>query len=294
MELISKNKNNKNIKKNKFTDSEKSKIIKIIMTVVMFIIGLSMIVPILWMFSASFKLEKDVFEVPIRWIPKVWTLDNYKAAVTNYPYFTWYFNTIKVTVLSNLVIVGSSALAGYALARMKFKGRNVIMLLFISTLMIPIEIRIIPEFVMFRIFGIYNTHTALIAPWLFHGFTIFLLRQFFMGIPYELTEAAKVDGCSEFRTFYQIILPLAKPALVSVSLIVFVWVWNSFLEPMVFIKDVDKQLISVGLALFQEEYTDNISIQMAGASLAIFPVIALYIAFQKHFIEGIATTGLKG
>lgn len=268
--------------------------VKLLLTIIMLVVSFTMLMPILWMFSASFKFEKDVFEIPIRWIPKAWTFDNYIAAVTEYPYFTWYWNTFKVTVLSNILIVSSSALAGYALARMNFKGKEVITVAFISTLMIPIEVKIIPQFIIFRQLGLYNTHAALILPWIFHGFAIFLLRQFFMGIPFELTEAARIDGCSEFMTFYKIILPVAKPALVSVSVITFVWVWNAFLEPMVFINDVEKQLISVGLSFFQEEYNDNVAIQMAGASLAIWPMVILYLCAQKYFVEGIAMTGIKG
>ena len=272
----------------------KNKIIRVVLTVFMMIIGFIMLLPVFWMFSASFKFEKDVFEIPIRWIPIEGTFGNYVTAVSKYPYFMWYFNTLKVTVLSNIIVLFCSSLAGYALSRMNFKGKNVILLMFIATLMIPAEVRLIPQFTMYKILGMYNTHSTIIAPWIFNGFTIFLLRQFFMGIPYELTEASRIDGSSEFRTFYQVILPLAKPALLSVTIITFVWVWNEFLPPMIYINDVEKQMLSVGLSFFQEEYNNNIAVQMAGASLAIWPVIIIYLAAQKYFIDGIALTGLKG
>lgn len=275
-------------------NTEKVKIAKSFMTVLMFALGILMLLPLAWMFSSSFKLEKDVFAYPIQWIPKEITYQNYIDVTSKFPYFTWYWNTIKVTVLSVLLGLFSCTLAGYALGRMKFKGRNVILLIFISTLMFPIEVRLLPDFIIFKALGLYNTHAALILPSLFQGFMIFLFRQFFMGIPYELTEAARIDGCHEFRTFWQVILPLAKPAVVSVTIISFVWGWNSYQQPMLFISDIEKQMLSVGISLFREEYNDNIAVQMAGASLAIIPIIIVYIAAQRYFVDGIATTGLKG
>ncbi|NMA66024.1 MAG: carbohydrate ABC transporter permease [Clostridiaceae bacterium] len=272
----------------------RQRIIKTIMTVIMVVIGIAMLLPLFWMFSASFKLEKDVFKYPIEWIPSQITYQNYVDVTSNWPYFTWYYNTLKVTALSVLLGLFACTMAGYALARMRFKGRNVILLIFIATLMFPIEVRLLPDFIIFKALGLYNTHAALILPSLFQGFMIFLFRQYFMGIPYELTEAARIDGCGEFRTFYQVILPLAKPAIVSVTIISFVWGWNSYQRPLIFINDVDKQLLSVGISLFREEYNDNVATQMAGASMAIIPVIIVYLIAQKYFVDGIATTGLKG
>lgn len=271
----------------------RGKIIKSVTTAIMLFLGLAMLMPLFWMLSASFKYDKDIFAFPIQWIPKEWTLQNYIDATSNYPYFTWYFNTVKVTLMTIVVGLFSCTMAGYALARMNFKGRNVILLIFISTMMFPIEVRLLPDFIIFKALGLYNTHAALVLPAIFQGFMIFLFRQFFMSIPYEMTEAARIDGCGEFRTFWQVILPLAKPAVVSVAIISFVWGWNSFQQPMLFISDVKKQLLSVGISMFQEEFNDNIATQMAGASLAIFPVIIVYLLAQKYFVDGIATTGLK-
>lgn len=272
----------------------RQRLIKIIMTAIMIIIGLAMLLPLFWMLSASFKFEKDVFKYPIEWIPSNITFQNYIDVTTNWPYFKWYYNTLKVTAFSVILGLLSCTMAGYALARMRFKGRNAILLIFIATLMFPIEVRLLPDFILFKALGLYNTHAALILPSVFQGFMIFLFRQYFMGIPYELTEAARIDGCGEFRTFYQVILPLAKPAMVSVTIISFVWGWNAYQQPLIFINDVDKQLLSVGISLFREEYNDNVATQMAGASMAVVPVIIVYLIAQKYFVEGIATTGLKG
>lgn len=260
----------------------------------MLLLGIAMLLPIFWMLSASVKFEKDVFKYPIEWIPSEFTFRNYKDVTSNWPYFTWYYNTLKVTCLSVLLGLFSCTMAGYALARMKFKGRNAILLIFIATLMFPVEVRLLPDFIIFRLLGLYNTHAALILPSLFQGFMIFLFRQYFLGIPFELTEAARIDGCGEFRTFYQVILPLARPAIVSVTIISFVWGWNAYQQPLIFINDIDKQLLSVGISLFREEYNANVAAQMAGASMAIIPVIMVYLIAQKYFVEGIATTGLKG
>lgn len=267
---------------------------KIILTALLVAIGLTMVFPLLWMVSSSFKFESDIFEMPIRWIPKDATLSHYKTVWQEFPYASWYTNTIKVTVLSVLFAITSSSLAGYAFARIKFKGSGFLLLAFIATLMIPMQVRLIPQYIMYNYVGLYDTHMGLALPWIFNGFSIFLLRQFYMGIPFDLSEAAKIDGCSEFQIFYKVVLPLTKPALMAIVIIIFTWSWNNYLGPLVYISSVEKQLLSVGVRLFAAEYSENYGAQMAGASMALIPIIGVYLIAQKSFIEGIALSGVKG
>ena len=276
------------------TKTFKQILFKTIISLILGVIGIAMALPILWMTSSSFKYESDVFKMPMEWIPSYLNLNNYIFAVTEFPYFQWYFNTIKVTFF----IVGStllfSSLAGYAFAKLKFRGRNVIFSLFISTLMIPTQVRIIPQFMFFRMCGFIDTHYAIILPWVYNSFSIFLMRQFFMSIPDDLIESARIDGCNEYRTFWQIVLPLANSSLVALTILSFTWGWNFYFGPLIYINDINKQMLSVGIATFKSEYTDNFGTQMAGATLALLPVITVYMLAQKHFIEGIALSGIKG
>lgn len=267
---------------------------KIALTVILLLLALTMIVPLAWMLSASFKFESDIFTVPVQWIPKRINLDNYKMVWLDFPFGKWYINTIKVTVMAVFFCLFSSSLAGYAFAKLNFKGKDALLVIFISTLMIPIQVRLIPQYIMFREVGLYNTHLALSLPWIFNGFSIFLLRQFYMGIPNELSEAAKIDGSSEFGIFAKIIMPLTKPAIMALLIIIFTWSWNNYLGPLVYISSLDKQVLSVGITMFAEEYSSNYGAQMAGASLALIPIIIVYLIGQKSFIEGIAMTGTKG
>ncbi len=187
-----------------------------------------------------------------------------------------------------------SSLSGYAFAKLHFKGRDIIFMLFVSTLMIPTQVRVIPQFMMFKAWGMINTHAAVVLPWAYNGFSIFLMRQFFISIPDELIEAAKLDGSSDYRTFFQIVMPLTKPSLVALTVLSFTWGWNFYFGPLIYISEINKQVLSVGISTFKAEYASNYAAQMAGSTLALIPIIAVYLAAQKYFIEGIALSGVKG
>jgi len=266
----------------------------IILSIILLLFSLIMALPVFWMVSAAFKYESEIFDFPIKWIPDYLYLDNFKTVFNDFPYMNWYANTLVVTFFIVICTLIVSALAAYAFARMDFTGKGTIFAIYIATLMIPLEVRIIPQFLVFKELNLINTHMALVLPWLFNGFAIFLLRQFFVSIPFELSEAAKIDGCSEFRTFIQIILPLAKPALMSLTIITFTWSWNSYMPPLIYINSSTKQLISVGITTLRSQYVENFGGQMAGASLALIPVILVYLLAQKYFVEGVALTGIKG
>lgn len=266
---------------------------KIIYSTLLTAFSIVMLLPVLWMLSASFKFEVDVFEVPVRWIPKRWNFNNYPVILTKFPYVEWYINTFKVAVLTIILTISVATLAGYAFARLRFRGKNVIFLMFIATMMVPGEIRVIPQFILFRQIGLFNTHAALVLPWMFNIFSVFFLRQFYMTIPYELTDAARIDGCGEFKIFYRIILPLTKPVLVSLTVLIFTWAWNNYMAPLLFITEIKKQVLAVGITYFQEEFVSNVAMKMAGVTLGLVPITVLYFTLQRYFIEGIVVTGIK-
>ncbi len=265
-----------------------------VLTIGLMVLSIIMALPLVWMISAAFKYETDIFTYPIQWIPQYLHLDNFRLIFQEFPYGGWYMNTLKVTALVVVFTLVVSAMAAYAFARMEFRGRAILFSLYIATLMIPLEVRIIPQFIFFKELKLLDTHTAVVLPWLFNGFAIFLLRQFFMSIPLDLSSAAKIDGASEFRVFWQIILPLAKPALMALTIITFAWSWNSYMPPLIYINSTAKQLVSVGITTLRSQYIDNYGAQMAGASLALIPVIVVYLCAQKYFVEGVALSGVKG
>ncbi|QUI22210.1 carbohydrate ABC transporter permease [Vallitalea pronyensis] len=272
----------------------KAKIMRWSLSMVLGVIGIAMILPILWMVSSAFKYESDVFKIPMQWIPDYVNLNNFKTAVTDFPYFTWYFNTFKTTIIVVLVTLLFSSMSGYAFAKLKFKGKDFIFFLFIATLMIPVQVRVIPQFMMFKSWDMINKHWTITLPWIYNGFSIFLMRQFFTSIPNELIEAAKIDGSNDYWTFFKVVLPLAKPSLSALGILSFTWGWNAYFGPLIYISDTTKQVLAVGIASFKAEYSNNFSVQMAGSTLALIPIIIVYLIAQKQFIEGIALSGVKG
>lgn len=272
----------------------KALITKTFLSMFLFVIGIGMVLPVVWMVSSSLKFESDVFKMPMEWIPRTVTLLNYTKALTDFPYMKWYMNTFNVTFWVVLLSLVSSSIAGYAFAKLKFHGREIIFALFIATLMIPMQVRIIPQFMIFKSMGLINTHAAVVMPWIYNGFAVFLMRQFFYGVPDEMLEAARIDGSGEFRTFVQVVMPLAKPALISLTILSFTWGWNQYFGPLIYLSESSKQVLSVGITNFKSQYSSNFALQMAGSTLALIPILTIYLILQKHFIEGIAMSGVKG
>lgn len=276
------------------TEKTKGFVARVLLTALLVIVGILMVFPILWMLSASFKFESDVFKIPIEWIPAHPNFDNYRMALTEFPYINWYMNTIISTACIVFLVLFISSLSGYAFAKMNFAGKNIIFSLFIATMMIPAQVRTIPQFIIFQKMGLINELPSIILPWAFNAFSIFMMRQFFMSIPNDLLEAARIDGSGEYRTFFQIVLPLAKAQLSALFILSFTWGWNEYFGPLVYISDPKKQVLSVGIASFKGQYSNNFAVQMAGATLALIPIIGVYLFAQKYFIEGIALSGVKG
>lgn len=275
---------------------KKIKFGRIIATLVMLGIGLVFTLPFLWMLSASLKLPMDVFEYPIRWIPNPPRFSNYAAVWLNpsYPFYQFYLNSLKIAVITVLGVLVVCSLAAYAFAKVKFAGKNVIFMLFLATMMIPTQVTLVPRFVMFNWLKLYNTHASLIFPSLFYVVGIFLLRQFYQSIPTELSEAAMIDGAGHFRIFTTILLPLTKPAMLSLIILKFVATWNEYMDPLIFLNSVSKYTVPLGMQAYLDAEGQQLQLLMAAASVSIIPFFILFIALQKYFVAGIVTSGLKG
>lgn len=261
-----------------------------------FLITLSilMIMPFIWMISASLKTEIEVFSFPIKWIPETVRWSNYEQVWTKVPFLTYYINTIKIAVSVTVIQLFTCSFAAYAFSKLKFPGRDTIFVGYICTMMIPYQVIMIPQFMIIRTLGLVDTHAALILTAAFSPFGVFLFRQFFMSIPDELSEAAKIDGCGELRIYSQIILPLAKPAAASLVIFTFVDRWNDFLGPLIYINSDKMKTLQLGMRNFQTEYASSYALIMAAAVCASIPTIIVYLIAQDFFVEGIAATGVKG
>jgi multiple sugar transport system permease protein len=269
---------------------------KIITTAVMLAIGIFFLYTLFWMLSASLKLPAAVFEYPIRWVPENPRFSNFSEVWLNpsNPFYLFYLNSLKVTLLTVAGVLILCSTSAYAFAKMNFPGKNIIFMLFLSTMMIPTQVTLIPRYVLFQHMGLYNTHWALILPPLFYVVGIFLLRQFYYSIPNELIEATKIDGASHFRIFALIILPLTKPAMISLIILKFVSSWNEYMDPLIFLASGRLFTIPLGMQIYMDAEGQQLQLVMAAAALNIIPVIILFVALQKYFIQGIATSGLKG
>lgn len=269
-------------------------ILRIVATIIVASFAVSCLFPFLWMLSTSFKFEINVMEFPIRLIPKNWNFSNYLNVLKNSHFPTYYLNSIKVAVLSVCGQLIITTLAAYAFGRLRFRGKEVLYALYLATMMVPAQVIILPKYLYFSQLGLTNTHWALILPSFFSVFGVLLMRGAFEAIPFEITEAAYIDGAPHFMIYTKLILPLAKPTLMTLLLIAFTWSWNDYINPLIFISKDALLTITVGLQKFADEASNNYALIMAGASLALVPIIAIFTVAQKYFIESFATAGIKG
>ena len=258
------------------------------------IISLTMILPFLWMLSSSIKPETEVFDMPIRWIPDEPRFENYVDVWRKAPFLIYYRNTVVLTVITVLTQLVTSSLAGYVFARMSFPERDTIFFAYLGTLMVPYMVIMIPQFVIIRNLGLYDTLWSVYLIRAFNPFGVFLFRQFFLTIPFELSDSARIDGCSEFRVYRQIILPLSRPAIATLVVFFFSFTWNDFLGPLIYLSTDTNKTIQLGLRSFITLYNQDYALLMAAAVVAMLPILILYFAAQKYFVAGIAMTGLKG
>lgn len=263
-------------------------------SIFMFLLGLAFVYPFIFMLSASVKTHTDVFNNPAKIIPEKFIWTNFAAIFDHDYYFTWYLNSIITVVLLVAFRFLIVTMAAYAFARLNFKGKSVIFMILLSSMLISPDTTIVARFLLYNVYGLTDTIWAIVLPGAAMIFFMFLVRQFFMTIPFELTESALMDGCSHFRIYWRIMLPLSVPVLLTVALFSFIWGWNDFVNPYVFINSMEKQLLTVGLKFFQTDEGNDYPLQMAGASFGIIPVLVLFIVTQKYFIAGISRSGIKG
>ena len=265
------------------------------------LIGFTVIefVPFLWALSTSLKPELEInagLGQNFTWLPKSLTLDSYinLFSLDQAPFARWYLNSAIVGVITTLLTLFFAATSGYAFARIPFPGRDIIFLSILGTMMIPGVITIIPIYILLGKLGLINSYPGLILPFMVTAFGIFLMRQFFVAIPLELEEAARVDGANRFRTFWQVVMPLARPALSALTIFTFMGRWNDFLMPLIIVNDKDLYTLPLGMASFRGLYKTDWGLLMSGSLLIMVPIVIMYVFFQRYFIEGISYTGLKG
>jgi len=252
-----------------------------------------MLLPFFWMVTTSFKEESEVLRMPPQWLPKDWLWRNYIKAWNVAPFGRYFFNSFFMSITTTIGEVITTILAAYAFAKMRFFGKNVLFAILLATLMIPGQMLLIPNYVTITRLGWFNRYEALIIPWLASVFGIFLLRQFFRSIPDELQDAARIDGCSRLRFLWQIVVPLSKPAIMTVALLKFIGSWNAFLWVLIMTNSDKMRTVPVGLTLFSSEVGTAYEQLMAASVLAIIPVLILFFFTQKQFIQGVARTGIK-
>lgn len=273
-------------------DIRRRKIAQVSLVVILLIGGLMMVFPFLWMISSSFKRPQDLYSLSL--IPPVFTLDSYRTVLQDTSYVRWFANSLFIAGITTASVAFFDSLAGYTLAKFKFPGSMVIFILILSTLMVPTEMLVIPWFMMSIEMGWTDSYWGVMFPGVISAFGVFLMRQFFMGVPNELIDAARIDGFNEFQIFWKIALPLVKPAMAALCIFTFLGNWNAYIWPLIVIRSEAMRTLPVGIAFFSTENQAAFDLIMAAASLATIPVIIIFLVFQKQIIKGIALAGLKG
>lgn len=268
---------------------------RVLAYLLLLLVALSIAIPFLWMVSTSLKTNEAVFAVPPAMLPSPVQWDNYAEVFRVVPFALFGFNSLKISSLATLGTLISCSMAAFAFARLRFPGRGVLFAILLSVLMIPSQVTLIPVYYVMAQLGWINTHYPLIVPsWFGNAFGIFLLRQFFLTLPQELMDAAKIDGCTPYGVYARIWLPLAKPALATLAILTFINSWNDFLSPLIYLNDQSMMTIPVGLSSFQGLHNADWGPLMAAAFMGCLPMVVLFVAGQRYFVQGIVLSGLKG
>ena len=264
-------------------------------TLIIACFGLLFLLPLVWMISASFKAPLEVFEYPIKWIPAIIHWENYVQVWTDevIPFWRLYGNSIFIVLFSLAGQLLFSSLAAYACAKLDFACKDLIFIIFLAAMMIPTQATIIPRFMLFKTIGLYDNLWAIIFPAWFDATAIFMLRQFYLGLPNDLAEAARIDGASHPRIWGQVMMPLTKPAIVSLAILGFIASWNEYLSPLIFLINKQFYTVALGIRFYFADEAQEYNITMAAATSAVIPILILFFSCQKYFIEGIATSGMK-
>jgi multiple sugar transport system permease protein len=272
----------------------RSRVTSVVSQILLSLVALLFLVPIIWMLVSALKPSAEVFTVPPTLFGSEVKFGNFIEAWNYLPFGRFIVNTLFVAGVGTLITLVASAMSGYAFARLNFRFRGGLFVLYLSTLIVPQEVIVIPMFLVMQRLGWVNSYQALILPWAFTAFGTFLLRQFFLTIPRELEEAAKIDGCGHIRILRNVIIPISAPALAVLAVFTFISYWNSFLWPLIIINDTDKMTVPLGLDLFLGQQGQRWELLMAAATISMIPTVILVLALQKHLVRGIALSGLGG
>ncbi|MET7465354.1 carbohydrate ABC transporter permease [Nonomuraea sp. NPDC005501] len=267
---------------------------RVLAYVALTVVAALVLVPFAWMLSASLKRDNEVFTVPIEWIPHELRWSNFVDIWDRIPLLTYLGNSAFLSVSVTLLQLLSGSFAAYGFAKVRFPGRDALFMAYIATIAVPWQAYMVPQYIMMQKADLTNTHLAIILLQAFGAFGVFLMRQYYMSIPDELCEAARIDGLSEYGIYWRIMLPLSKPALASLALLTFVNTWNDYMGPFIYLTDNDLWTVQLGLRSFVGQYDAEYAMIMTGAVLSVLPILAVFLLGQRYFIQGIATSGLKG
>lgn len=269
---------------------------KIVISLIVWFFGIVMIIPFIWMLSTSFKGMNDVFTFPIEWIPKEPTLKGYQALFSGtIPFFTYLFNSVKVSMIALVGTLFSCTMAGYAYAKVRFVGRDQLFLMKLTTTMLPGMVTMLPTYIIYSKLGLLNTHASLWIGYFFGGtFGVFLMRQAFLALPDSMIESAKLDGASQFRVYWNIAMPNVLPAVASLLFMYFLWSWNDYEKPLLYIWDQTKYTLPLAVAAFSDEQMQNYPAIMAANVIMLMPIMTAFITCQKYFVESLVGSSTKG
>ena len=269
-------------------------IVKALIYIILTALAAFTLIPFVWMISSSLKLDREVFSYPMKWIPETFRWENYSLIWQKVPLLTYFKNTAFIAIVVTFLQTLTSSFAAYAFAKLNFRGRDTLFVCYIATIAVPWQAYMLPQFIMMRSMGLYDTLWAMVVLQAFSAFGVFLMRQFYRGIPTDLCEAARLDGLSEYGIWARIMLPLSKAAIATLVIFTFVNTWNDFMGPMIYLTRDENKTIQVGLRRFIQQYSADYHLIMAASLCSLVPVSIVFFCLQRYFIEGIATSGLKG
>jgi multiple sugar transport system permease protein/raffinose/stachyose/melibiose transport system permease protein len=272
----------------------KRKMSSIILNIILLVCSLATIIPFVWMLLSSFKSNADIVAQVQQFIPEQFTLENYKEVLQKFEFLRYFINSLIYATLITVITLYTSSLSGFVLSKYKFKGRDLLFTCILLTMMVPSVVTIIPRYSIMQSFGWIDTYKALVVPSTFTAFGIFMMRQACFSIPDEMLEAARIDGANEFYIFHRIVLPQLRNSIISIAIFQFLWAWDDYLWPYLMIRTGEKSMLAVALNLFNGRYSTDYAGLFAATSIAIIPVLIVYIIFQKRFIEGVSSSSLKG
>lgn len=267
---------------------------KILIYVVLILLAALMLMPFVWMVLASLKTSNEVFSIPMKIFPEEFQFQNYQTIWEKIPLLTFFKNTTKITIITTVLQVFTSCFAAYGFSKIEFKGRNALFIIYIATIAVPWQAYMVPQFSFMSKLGLTNSHLGLILMQAFSAFGVFLIRQFMISVPKELSEAARIDGLNEYGIFAKIILPLVKPGIATLTIFTFVNIWNDFMGPLIYLNSTELKTIQLGIRMFISQYGADYSLVMAASVCSLIPVVLIFIFCQRWFIEGIAAGGVKG